>query len=65
MIHIVGIYRKPSHGVRARFLSVGEKINNSFYSIELNILRGHVNIDLLKLNILWECYVDMMFSSSL
>ena len=63
-INIVGIYRAPSHGVRARFLSEVEKITNSFSSRELNVLCGDINIDLLKLDNIGKSYVDMMISSS-
>ena len=65
IINIVGIYRSPSHGVRARFLSEVEKITKSFSSRELSVLSGDINIDLLKLDNKGKYYVDMMFSSSL
>ena len=64
-INIVGIYRAPSHGVRARFLSEVEKITNSFSSRELNVQCVHINIDLLKLDNVGKSYVDMMISLSL
>ena len=64
-INIVGIYRAPSHGVRARFLSEVEKITNTFSSRELNVLCGDININLMKLDNIGKSYVDMMFSSSL
>ena len=62
---IVGIYRAPSHGVRARFLSEVEKITNTFSNRELNVLCGDININLMKLDTIGKSYVDMMFSSSL
>ena len=63
--NIVGIYRAPSHGVRARFLSDVEKIINTISSRELNVLFVDINIDFMKLNSIGKSYVDMMFSSSL
>ena len=56
----VGIYRDPSHGIRVCFLSEVEKNCNTFYSIELNVLCGDINIDLMKIDKLGSSYVDMM-----
>ena len=44
-INTVDIYRAPSHGVRARFLSEVEKISNTFSSREINFfVRGYLNL---------------------
>ena len=64
-IHIVGFYRAPSHGVRARFPSEVEKLTNTFSSRELSVLCRDTNIDLMKLDNIGKSYAEMMFSSSL
>ena len=63
--NIVGIYREPCYGVRARYQSEVEKIINPFSSRDLNVLCGDIIIDLMKLDNIGKKYVDMMFSSSL
>ena len=49
-INNVGIYRAPSHGLRAFFQSEVDKITNSFSSRELNGMCGDFNIEPLKLD---------------
>ena len=60
-INIVGIYRAPSHGVRARFLSEVEKITSSFSSRKLNALCDVNNIDVPKLDNIAKFYVYTIF----
>ena len=42
-----------------------KKIINTFFSREMNVLWGDINIDFLKLDTIGKFHVDMMISSSL